>query len=421
MIIKSISTKSAGNLIKYIFREKALPMRSFSRFREQLKYKAEKDMPVYIAGKLLSKSDVKYLIAELNDKQLHAAAKNYKGTREEFIKEYLMAKGSVADMYKKSQPFVVTKNLRTKTVEGFIREFEQSNERRMYKSKDMVEAQHIILSWHEADAAKLTDAKLKAMAREFIRLHGEDKLYCGTAHHDKGHTHIHLAVSGTRLDGMSSRVSKVEFARIKKEMTLFQEKHFPELSNSLPEHGKKSRISENKNIKTAERNNVRSPLLQYLDESYNKAASLNHFLAQLKERNIEPYERGGKMTGVVAEGYKFRFSRLGYDLDRLQELDAKKSKSDAALKELGNIRNRGKEAQKSKENTSELTGTLKELAEIRSAAVEKENDRKDDNDLMKEAPDKAIAADVEDTDDTDALNADSDEAEQEDTGTEDEQ
>ena len=398
MIIKSKSTGNAGNLIKYILRpEKQVTVRSFSRFIDRLKERDALGKPTYVAGRLLSKSDIRNLMSEHDDLLLQTALRNYKGSREEFILNRLMVPGPLADLYRPvEKPLVFTRNLRSNDIEGYIREFAASTANRVYKSRDMVDAQHVMLSWHATDAAKLTDAKLRAMAKEFMRLHGEDKIYLIVKHSDKAHTHLHCAVSGTTLDGRSARVSKADFASIKREMTLFQERNFPELSNSLPEHGKKQKMLENQNIKKIDRNNVRTPLLQCLDEVYSKSTSMTHFLAQLREKGIEPYERAGVMTGVVADGYKFRFSRLGYDIDRLQELDVKKTRADATLKEFASIRTRGREMQKGKEIIVDApTGALKEMADIRNAATEKEIARtvEDIHDQPQSFPDREPTVD----------------------------
>jgi hypothetical protein len=66
-----------------------------------------------------------------------------------------------------------------------------------------------------------------------------NNLYVGTKHTDRSHIHLHIAVSGNQINGTSSRMSLKEFETLKKQLTAFQQKRFPELVHSIPRHGLK--------------------------------------------------------------------------------------------------------------------------------------------------------------------------------------
>ena len=98
---------------------------------------------------------------------------------------------------------------------------------------------------------------------------------------------------------------------LKKNIQQYQQEKFPALSKSMVEHGKKYKalITEKEKV------------LVILNACYKKASSKETFYELLKECKVQTYTRGGKMTGVVFGKHKFRFKRLGYAEERLEELD----------------------------------------------------------------------------------------------------
>jgi hypothetical protein len=48
---------------------------------------------------------------------------------------------------------------------------------------------------------------------------------------------------------------------------------------------------------------------------------MDGFVQILKENNINPYERGGKFTGVQFRNRKFRFNRLKINIDKVVQLN----------------------------------------------------------------------------------------------------
>jgi hypothetical protein len=136
-----------------------------------------------------------------------------------------------------SRPFIIKHNIRSSTVEGFIKEFEQNLRQRKHKRSDQTIIHHTILSWSQQDTRHITDTMLRRIARKFIQLRGENNLYVGTKHIDRSHIHLHIAVSGNQLNGKSSRLSQKQFAALKKRMDTFQKEQYPQLIHSLPRHG----------------------------------------------------------------------------------------------------------------------------------------------------------------------------------------
>lgn len=163
------------------------------------------------------------------------------GTRQlvRYIFRYLLQEEKTGSAKKSptSRPFIIKHNIRSSTVEGFTKEFEQNLRQRKHKRSDQTIIHHAILSWSQQDTRHITDTMLRRIARKFIQLRGENNLYVGTKHIDRSHIHLHIAVSGNQLNGKSSRLSQKQFATLKKNMDAFQREQYPQLIHSLPRHG----------------------------------------------------------------------------------------------------------------------------------------------------------------------------------------
>ncbi len=135
-------------------------------------------------------------------------------------------------------PFVIRHNVRSRDIQGYIREFKENARHRTRARKNQVAIHHTILSWSNKDRDRLTPEKINKMARQYMSLRGLNNLYVGTIHTDRDHIHLHLAMSATELSGRTSRISKSEFANLKLSLDAYQREQFPELEHSLPDHGK---------------------------------------------------------------------------------------------------------------------------------------------------------------------------------------
>lgn len=299
-----------------------------------------KENPFNVRGIALTETDKKYLRAELMDVQLLKLFLSCNGDIDQFMKAVVRSKENL--------PVVsIKQNVRARTINGIIKSFERNEDLRVHQRKDSVKAHHTILSFSAKDTPNLTDEILKDIARHYISLRGIENMYVGSIHTDKDHLHVHIVMSGTQVGtGLSSRISRMEFQNIKQAMQQYQKEKYPQLVYSLPEHGgrKNERTSVLKNLKNAERAPYKSSLLELLETTYSKSRSSQHFLEQIQRHGHEPYFRNGKLQGVRYDGdLKFRFSRLGFDEKKLNELDAKRDKQNKEMEELRNIRNRGRE------------------------------------------------------------------------------
>ncbi len=391
MIIKSLSRKSGiGRLVTYIFKEQPTNHYSKSNSRSYIP-----------KGIVLTEKDKKYLEKDRIESMMYKAFKTF------------FEKTGTNDFYKfmaysdnlQQKPFVIKHNMRSRSINGYIKELELNEAGRLRQSKNQIAAYHTILSWSPKDAHLMNDAMLKEIAKEYIKLRGENIMVVGTKHVEKEHIHLHLAESATLLNGKSSRMSKQEFAAIKIKLQEFQKERYPILKNSLPEHGKRTNKTKgdfSKN-KRPERTSSRDKLIQLIETNVKRSSNTEQFLSSLNKEGISPYYRAGKLTGVEYEGLKFRFSRLGYD-EQLKELSFREAKRESELQTLKMIRNapnrqneRLKSMQEHKDTSSlslEEKGEEKQLDELRS--IRSEGRGTDEKEMENDHENDEIEEEVED-------------------------
>lgn len=247
------------------------------------------------------------------------------------------------------EPFIIRHNVRGRDINSFIKEFKKNESNRLYTRVDQTVVNHTILSWSNKDKNHITPAMLKDIAKKYIQARGENNLYIGTIHTDREHTHLHIAMSGSQLNGRSSRISKKEFAKVKLTLDAYQREKYPQLTNSLPEHGRAKAIKE-KSIsidRRSGRTTQKEQLLQAICEAHSTAKSMEAFLEALSSQGYEPYYRNSKLTGIqLNTGRKFRFRSLGYDSEKLEELSTRQTNETKVLNELELLRAFGKEQER---------------------------------------------------------------------------
>ena len=251
---------------------------------------------------------------------------------------------------REGKSFIVTYNLKGNNIKEWGQQFKENETYRTQRRKDSVLLTHEILSWHRDDAKNITLKKLEEMTREYIRLRNPNGLYIAVPHFDKGHYHVHVCASGIEYhNGKSLRLSKAELQKLKKGIQNYQVEKFPELSHSIVNHGGKSKSlvteKEYQHKHRMGRESEKEKIIETLQTCYKKAFSKEDFFELLKESKLSSYSRGGKVTGIVYQGRKFRFSTLGFTDEKLKELD----KSIERERELQKVRERRKEKSPNRE------------------------------------------------------------------------
>ncbi len=269
----------------------------------------------------------------------------------------------------KAEP-ILKHNLRSRSANGWTKEFESNNSLRLYKRSDNIKLNHTILSFSNKDVEHISKDLLKDISKKFIELRGKDNVYLASSHHDKDHIHLHILMSATKyLTGESNRISKLEFKELKLALDAYQKEKYPELIHSLPNHGKLTKV-QSQDISYPFKDSIRTlsqkqQISETITEVYGKTNSSQEFLSQLKFEGLEPYYRGGSIYGVEDQGRHFRFKTLGFDINKLDELDKKLAKEDYELQDLSDLR--------------ECKNFEKEVEDERSIDIEADEETEDDS------------------------------------------
>lgn len=233
----------------------------------------------------------------------------------------------------KNNTFVITHNLNGKSISTWVKQYQQNELLRSYRRKDSVRLTHEIISWHRKDAKNITLDKLESMGREYIKHRNPNGIYVIVPHFDKDHYHLHVCASGVEYQtGKSLRLSKADLLKFKKGLQEFQKENFPELTNSIENHGANRRdsISDKEyqfKLRTGRATN-REHFLSILVKCQKQSHSKDHFINLLQNHNLQTYERSGRLTGIIHDGIKFRFSRLGLSESFLKEIERTDLRSD---------------------------------------------------------------------------------------------
>lgn len=400
-------------IFRYVFRE-ATPVRG--RYRksdwelspsEQRRHRIGYVRALKSVGVRFTRKDINYLMREEEDAKLQKdfIAKTGGQDAVKYIKEYLLA----TTEQKENQPFVMTHNIRPyRNLNDIIRQFEQNEDGRISNRKNKSEIHHTILSFSSIkDSEKITKEILKDISQEYIRLRGENLMYAVVQHQDTHHAHIHICQSSTTLDGRSSRISRKEFAEIKDKLQEYQKQKYPFLEHSLPEHGKKQKAIEKGEWKSYirdERSSIKNRLLDTISSI--RPEGTKELLEQLEAQGYFPYYRANTLTGVrhLESNLKFRFNRLGVDIEELKRIDEQHKKEEELLQQIAGVR-RGE-----RERAPEMgfdTGRYEREEIVRDTddrlkdfeALREDREQDDEKDISDTVYDADDSGDTDDSDD----------------------
>jgi|MDTD01.2.fsa_nt_gb hypothetical protein len=242
-------------------------------------------------------------------------------------------------------PVLITHNLRGNDKESWIKQFYE-NEALYRKTKHSrsIYCYHEILSVAAADRESVTPEMLRDLGQKYIELRGKDAIYLGYAHYDKEHVHIHFQVSGLKYrQSKAHRLSREDLQSLKIEYQNYHKEVYPELNKSICEHGAGREYLTNQEYQykaRTQRTLVKEDVAKTVRVCFDKARTQNEFLELLTEVGLPHYERKNKnmATGVVYNGLKFRFSRLGIEQHELEKLPVDLSPEQQALDEIRAIR-----------------------------------------------------------------------------------
>lgn len=272
----------------------------------------------------------------------------------------------------KSNSIILKKNLHG-SKERWAKQIEFNNTLRKTKNKNMTGCYHTIISLHPKDCQLVSKKILKDLAQKFIELRGCDAQHLVTYHSDREHSHLHCVTGGTKLmTGVANRQSKQEFKQMKIELEKYQMKKYPELQHSIVQTKEKiDRVTKIKNTRTS----MKEQLNNELADLYAQSKNMNSFYTSIQEKGYSLYERNGKITGLIDKELKYRFSKLGFDKDKLNYLDSPEHHMDIQMQELDDMRNSSRVVERCTKNQNrELDDKEEQENEIQEEEMEIEDD-----------------------------------------------
>lgn len=252
--------------------------------------------------------------------------KTYKKPKFEYLLRYMCeSEDRLFDAQGKS--FTITHNIRGNSIDAWVKQFQENETYRLRKRKNSVYINHEIISFHRDDTDSLSMEKLELLIRKYIQLRNPNGCYVAVPHFDRYHVHICSSAIEYRT-GKSMRMSREEFAALKKNLQDYQVETFPELSRSVVRHGSKVNGTSEKEMQYMLRTgkvSKREMVKGIVEECFSLVKAEEEFYALLNSKGLETYVRGGKVYGVIYEGRKFRFKTLSIDFLLLREVEIQRS------------------------------------------------------------------------------------------------
>lgn len=193
------------------------------------------------------------------------------------------------------------------------------NARHCPSRKNGVVLYHEILSLSHKDKEHITPDILLDLARKYLSLRAPEAMAFGVIHTDTENHHVHLLISANLLNRPKKlRLSKKQFAAVKRELEAYEKEKYPELAHSpvLPDSKKprkRTPKAEHQNPPIKVHQTRKETLRQHVLDSLTRSNSQKEFADLLRLQDVSLYERSGKQAGFLVDRKKYRFRTIGLE------------------------------------------------------------------------------------------------------------
>ena len=214
--------------------------------------------------------------------------------------------------------FTICHNLREGSLEEIIDQFED-NATYCKARKGGNYLIHEWLSFGKDDRHAITPDMLRDLTEKYLSLRAPMGVALAKPHYDRDHVHVHVMLAANEYHSPKKlRLDSTQFIGVRRDLEAFQLEKYPELEHSGVYIGSLEKRREHQQQRAAD----------VVRECLNQARTEGHFLDLLRIRGAEPYERGGKVVGIIHHHKKHRFSTLaknyGLDLAVLRERERRR-------------------------------------------------------------------------------------------------
>jgi uncharacterized protein (DUF1499 family) len=203
---------------------------------------------------------------------------------------------------------------------------------------------HEILSLSKKDEAHVSLDMLHTLATEYIRLRCPNSLCYAKAHLHGKNKHVHFVISASEIGGKNLRISRKRFKNIKHEIEKIQIKKFPQLENSIVHTGNEKENSRTKNNDIEKHTKKRTKkalekekVSELVCKAVSGSKSIDDLRDSLRSGDIELYFYREKPSGVIYNDKKYRWSTLGIEKERIEQLIAMQKEKDMRMEQLNEI------------------------------------------------------------------------------------
>lgn len=155
---------------------------------------------------------------------------------------YIFDPSKMKDEKGEQKPIIVKQYIRGYDTQKWTDSFKQNDDQRNYDHVKRTVLRHEIISFSPESTPFLTSDTLKSFAKYYLKHRSPRSLGVSTVHFDCA-IHLHFIISSVDIDGHSTRISVKEFKAFKIQLQQYQQQHYPELSHSIVNHGKKKQYS----------------------------------------------------------------------------------------------------------------------------------------------------------------------------------
>jgi len=242
----------------------------------------------------------------------------------------------------RGEVFMVQQHLFGLTNETMAEEFLFNEQNRIHHRANNTKLNHEIIAFSDLDKDKITIPILKDLTQEYLSQRSPYMQAFAIAHFDTDHQHVHIVSSPIELISQKNlRMSKTDFAELKLHMQEYQMEKYPELSNSIVEHGRKEKdiklnipieTTIDKEFRVIERlgkETNKTKIRTAIENSFSVSNSKEQFLEQLSLQGFQTYTRGGDTKGISYGNKNYRFNTIINDYnERLNHLELKMERED---------------------------------------------------------------------------------------------
>ncbi len=187
------------------------------------------------------------------------------------------------------------------------------------------------------------------LARKYCELRAPWQLAWGRVHFDTDCPHVHLMISANSVHSpIRERLSKQSFARIQKQMEMYKEAKFPELTDSRvynqdkPNQRPQITQAEGEMVRRTSRLSQKQEVAQKLKSIFAVSSGLTALKANLAEHGFTLYQRGknwGVESGERKKRYRLKTLGLASDFERVLKpvLGGKDERAKALLNQRKNL------------------------------------------------------------------------------------